>query len=66
MACRPISLDECYAADEALVTCTSYCIAGVRQINGTSVAGANAHPHGGCSEAWSGSRLDMHQQVLTG
>jgi branched-chain amino acid aminotransferase len=30
---RPIPLDECYTADEALLTCTTFCIAGVRQIN---------------------------------
>jgi branched-subunit amino acid aminotransferase/4-amino-4-deoxychorismate lyase len=34
---RPISLEECYAADEALLTCTSYCLAGVRQINERSI-----------------------------
>ena len=31
---RHISLDDCYGAEEALLTCTSYCIAGVRQLNG--------------------------------
>jgi branched-subunit amino acid aminotransferase/4-amino-4-deoxychorismate lyase len=30
---RQISLDECHAAEEAMLTCTSYCIAGVRSIN---------------------------------
>ncbi len=37
MAYRPISLDDCYAADEAFLTCTSYCLAGVRSINGRPI-----------------------------
>src|SRR6185503_11287210 len=34
---RPITLEECYAADEALLTCTTFCIAGVRQINDRAI-----------------------------
>lgn len=30
---RKISLADCYTADEALLTCTSFCVAGVGQIN---------------------------------
>jgi len=34
---RPITLEECYAADEALLTCTTFCIAGVRQLNDRAI-----------------------------
>jgi branched-chain amino acid aminotransferase len=30
---REFNLDDCYAAEEAILTCTSYCLAGVRSIN---------------------------------
>lgn len=30
---RSLTLNDCYAADEALLTCTSYCISGVSQLN---------------------------------
>jgi len=30
---RPLSLEECLAADEALLTSTPYCVAGVRRLN---------------------------------
>jgi branched-chain amino acid aminotransferase len=30
---KEISLDECYAADEAILTCSSFCLAGIRSIN---------------------------------
>ena len=33
---RPISLDECFA-EELLLTCTSYCLAGVAQLNGHAI-----------------------------
>jgi branched-chain amino acid aminotransferase len=34
---RPLTLAECQAADEALVTCTSYCVAGVRRLHGVEL-----------------------------
>jgi branched-chain amino acid aminotransferase len=37
MAYRKITLDECTAADELLLTCTSYCMVGVRRINQTEM-----------------------------
>jgi branched-subunit amino acid aminotransferase/4-amino-4-deoxychorismate lyase len=34
---RPLTLADCQSADEAMLTCTSYCIAGVRRINGVEL-----------------------------
>ena len=31
---QPLTLVECQSADEAMLTCTSYCAAGVRRLNG--------------------------------
>lgn len=66
MAHRPISLEECHAADEALLTCTTYCIAGVRQINER----ARAWPGPMLRlllAAWNAEvGLDIRQQILTG
>jgi branched-chain amino acid aminotransferase len=64
MIYRPISLDECYMADEALLTCTSYCLAGVGQINQRVI------PWPGpmlkrLHEAWSADvGIDIHQQIV--
>jgi branched-chain amino acid aminotransferase len=34
---RPLTLVECQSADEAMLTCTSYCVAGVRRLNGVEL-----------------------------
>jgi branched-chain amino acid aminotransferase len=63
MAYRPISLEECYAADEALLTCTTFCLAGVRRINDRDL------PWPGPTlrrllEAWNAEvGIDIHQQI---
>ncbi len=63
MTYRPISLEECYAANEALLTCTSYCIAGVRRINDREI------PFPGpmlrrLLDAWNAEAgLDFHRQI---
>jgi branched-subunit amino acid aminotransferase/4-amino-4-deoxychorismate lyase len=35
---RPLTLAECQAADEAMLTCTSYCVAGVRRLDGVELS----------------------------
>jgi branched-subunit amino acid aminotransferase/4-amino-4-deoxychorismate lyase len=63
---RPISLQDCYAADEALLTCTTYCLAGVRQINERSLAWPGPMVLR-LLEAWNAEvGLDIHQQILAG
>lgn len=62
---RDISLTDCYEADEALLTCTSYCIAGVRSIN------EHEFPWPGAMlkrlvEAWSTDvGMDIHGQITS-
>ncbi len=34
---RPLTLAECQSADEAMLTCTSYCVAAVRRLNGVEL-----------------------------
>lgn len=61
---RHLSLDDCYAADEALLTCTTYCIAGVRQINDRPIAWPGLVLKR-LIEAWSADvEMDIHQQLL--
>ena len=61
---RNLSLADCYAGDEALLTCTSYCLASVRQINDREIR------HSGpifrrLLEAWNAEvGVDIHQQIL--
>ncbi|MFL5245328.1 MAG: aminotransferase class IV [Gemmataceae bacterium] len=61
---RPFTIDECLMADEALLTSTPYCIAGVSQINGEPI------PWPGpvllrLQKAWSEAvGLDICQQIL--
>jgi branched-subunit amino acid aminotransferase/4-amino-4-deoxychorismate lyase len=61
---RPFTIDECLMADEAWLTSTPYCIAGVSQINGESI------PWPGpiflrLQEAWNKAvGLDICQQIL--
>lgn len=35
---RPLTLADCLAAEEAMLTCTSYCLAGVAQLQGQALA----------------------------
>ncbi len=61
---RKISLGECYAADEALLTCTSYCIAGVRQINDHTLAWPGPMLRQ-LVEAWSREvGVNIHRQIV--
>jgi branched-chain amino acid aminotransferase len=63
---RHITLAECYAADEALLTCTSYCLAGVRQINDRAIPGPGPMLRR-LLDAWNAAvGVDIHQQILTG
>ena len=34
---RRLTIAECQSADEAMLTCTSYCVAGVRKLNGVEL-----------------------------
>jgi branched-chain amino acid aminotransferase len=34
---RPLTIAECQLADEAMLTCTSYCVAGVRRLDGVEL-----------------------------
>ena len=62
---RDISLDDCDAAEEALLTSTSYCLAGVRQINDRVLPWPG--PMLRCLlEAWSADvGVDIHGQILS-
>ena len=54
----------CYTADEALLTCTSYCLAGVRQINRREIPWPGPMLRR-LPEAWSAEvGIDFHQQIL--
>jgi branched-subunit amino acid aminotransferase/4-amino-4-deoxychorismate lyase len=66
MVHRPISLDDCYAADEALLTCTSYCLAGARQINDRVLRWPGPMLQR-LLEAWNAEvGLDIHAQIMAG
>ncbi len=66
MAYRQISLQDCCAADEALLTCTTYCLAGVRQVNDHALAWPGPMLRR-LLEAWNAKvGLDIHVQILTG
>ena len=61
---RSISLDECYVADELLVTCTSYCLAGVTQLNGHAIPWPGPMLRR-LLDAWSADvGVDIHGQIL--
>ena len=63
---RHISLEECYAADEAILTCTSYCLAGVQQLN-NHVYPLPRPMLQRLHDAWSAEvGVDIHQQILAG
>jgi branched-chain amino acid aminotransferase len=62
---RHISLNECYAADEAMLTCTSYCAAGVRQINDRVIPWPGPMLRR-VLEAWSAEvGVEIHRQILS-
>ncbi|MBI3823336.1 MAG: aminotransferase class IV [Planctomycetes bacterium] len=61
---RPITLDDCYAADEALLTCTTFCLAGVRQINERALAWPGPMLRL-LHDAWSAAvGVDIHRQIV--
>jgi branched-chain amino acid aminotransferase len=61
---RNILLDECYAADELLLTCTSYCLAGVAQLNGCAIPWPGPMLRR-LLEAWNAEvGVDIHGQIL--
>jgi branched-chain amino acid aminotransferase len=63
MEYRPIGLDECYAADEALLTCTSYCIVGVNRINRRPIPWPGPMLNR-LLEAWNAEvGIDIHGQI---
>jgi branched-chain amino acid aminotransferase len=63
---RPLSLVDCYAADEAILTCTSYCLAGVRQLNDRVIPWPGPMLRR-LLDAWSAEvRFDIHRQILGG
>ena len=62
---RHISLNECYGADEAMLTCTSYCLAGIRQINDRVLPWPGPMLRR-LLDAWSAEvGVDIHQQILS-
>ena len=63
MAYRRLPLDECYAADEALLTCTTFCLAGVRRINDRELPWPGSMLRR-LLEAWNAEvGIDIHQQI---
>jgi branched-chain amino acid aminotransferase len=63
MVHRSIPLQECYEADEAILTCTSYCLAGVRALNGQAYVWPGPMMLS-LTEAWSAAvGVDIHTQV---
>lgn len=64
MAYRNISVDDCVAADEAILTCTSYCLAGVRQINNRAIPWPGAMLNR-LVKAWSAEvGVQIHRQIV--
>lgn len=62
----PITLAECLAADEALLTGTAFCVAGVRSINGVELPWPGPMLRR-LLAAWNDDvGLDIHRQILTG
>jgi branched-chain amino acid aminotransferase len=59
-----LSLQECLTADEALLTCTSYCLAGVRRINDVDLLWPGPLLLR-LVDAWSAEvGMDLHRQIL--
>ena len=60
---RKIGLADCYAADEALLTCTTFCLAGVRRINDRTLPWPGPML-GRLVDAWSAEvGIDIHRQI---
>jgi branched-chain amino acid aminotransferase len=65
MECRGITLEDCYAADEALLTNTSYCLAHVAQLNNQSFPGPGLIFRR-LLKAWNTEvGVDFHRQITT-
>jgi branched-chain amino acid aminotransferase len=65
LAYRRLSLDDCYGAEEVLLTCTSYCIAGVRRINDQTIRWDGPILQR-LVEAWNAEvGIDIRRQILT-
>jgi branched-chain amino acid aminotransferase len=63
---RPLRLDDCLAADEAMLSCTSFCLAGVSRLQGTSLAFPGP-VFEQLLRAWGGKvGLDVRAQILAG
>ena len=61
---RRLTLEDCYTANEALVTCTSYCIAGVRRINERQIGWPGPMLQQ-LVAAWSGEvGVEIHRQIV--
>jgi branched-subunit amino acid aminotransferase/4-amino-4-deoxychorismate lyase len=61
---RPLVLAECQAADEALLTGTAFCVAGVRRLNGVELPWPGPIWHR-LLTAWSERvGMDIHAQIL--
>jgi branched-chain amino acid aminotransferase len=63
---RPIAFGDAIAAEEAMLASTPYCLAGVREIDGTSLPWPGPVMRR-LIEAWSAEvGLDIHEEILTG
>jgi branched-subunit amino acid aminotransferase/4-amino-4-deoxychorismate lyase len=61
---RNLTLDDCYTADEALLTCTTFCLAGVGQINNRVIPALGPMLRR-LHDAWSADvGIDIHRQIL--
>jgi branched-subunit amino acid aminotransferase/4-amino-4-deoxychorismate lyase len=64
MEFRPLTLTECQSADEALLTGTAFCVAGVRSIDGAALPWPGP-VLGRLLAAWNAEvGLDLHGQIL--
>jgi len=62
---RHVSLNDCYGADEAMLTCTSFCLAGVRQINDRVIPWPGPMLRR-LLEVWSVEvGMEIHRQILS-
>ncbi len=63
---RPLTLKDCQAADEAMLSCTSFCLAGVSRIQGTPLAFPGP-VYERLLRAWGEQvGLDVRSQILPG
>jgi branched-subunit amino acid aminotransferase/4-amino-4-deoxychorismate lyase len=61
---RNLTLDDCYAADEALLTCTTFCLAGVRRLNDRAIPWPGSMLRR-LHDAWSADvGVNIHRQIL--